>query len=617
MSKENNLLPDELLLAVTKPARYIGNEINMAVKNPGDAEVRFLFCFPDVYEVGMSHLGLQLLYFMINSRKDSYCERAFAPWEDMERILTEYGLPLTSLETAAPASDFDIVGFTLQYELSYSNIVNMLKLGGIEVFSLDRTDGAPIVCAGGPCAYNPEPLAEIIDFFYIGEAEATLNEIIELYAQNKSKGGSRIQFLESIVHVAGVYVPQFYDVTYSANGPIQSFIANHPLAPGTIIKAAVGDLDKAFRLSTMMAPLIETVHDRVALEVFRGCMRGCRFCQAGFVHRPVREREPSGLLAQAKELIACTGYEEISLVSLSTSDYSRFPELIGGLLSEFSDKRVSLSLPSLRIDAFALDLMEKLRRSGGRNASGSVTFAPEAGTQRMRDVINKNVTSEEIINGCKLAFSGGFSRVKLYYMIGLPTETDDDLRGIVKLSEDVVEAYYYEGKRPHPPAINVSTSCFVPKPFTPFQWEPQSSREDFIYKHDFVKKNIRKRQIKYSRHEAGQAVVECALARGDRRLARVIFRAHELGARFDAWTEHFRYDRWKQAFADCGLDLETYASRARGLDEILPWDHISAGVTKKFLLNERERAYKAATTPNCREKCTGCGACPQNFRSRV
>ncbi|MCL2699634.1 MAG: TIGR03960 family B12-binding radical SAM protein, partial [Defluviitaleaceae bacterium] len=429
----------------------------------------------------------------------------------------------------------------------------------------------------------------IVDFFYIGEAEASLNEVLDLYAENKARDGSRARFLESILSVQGIYVPRFYDAEVSADGIITSFTPNHPLAPGTITKAFAKNLDEMFRPETMLVPLIETVHDRVALEIFRGCMRGCRFCQAGYIHRPKREKSPDSLLSQAQSCIAETGHEEISLVSLSTSDYSRFPELMDALLDEFSDKRVSLSVPSLRIDAFALELMERLRKSGGRSTAGAVTFAPEAGTQRMRDVINKKLTREDIINGCKLAYSGGFSRVKLYYMLGLPTETDDDLLGITELSEAIVDAYYFEGKRPSPPVINVATSCFVPKPFTPFQWEPQASLEEFKRKHILIKKNFRKRQIRYSHHEAGQAVVECALARGDRRLARIIVRAHALGARFDSWSEHFNFERWRQAFADNGIDMEAYASRERGTDEILPWDHISVGIEKSFFV--RERAY--------------------------
>ena len=599
-------LPYSVLMKVEKPARYIGKEINMIVKNPADVDVRFAFCFPDVYEVGMSHLGLQILYGFLNRRPDCYCERVFTPWIDMEQIMRREGYSLFSLETYSPLKDFDIVGFTLQYEMSYSNIVNMLDLAHIPLLSAHRGEDDPIVCAGGPCAYNPEPLAEIIDFFYIGEGEACLDEILDLYKANKREGGTRRRFLEKLLTVKGVYVPYFYDVSYHPDGTIAAFTPNHPAAPSIIEKVIAEDLESVYYPERQLVPLIEAVHNRVTLEVFRGCIRGCRFCQAGYVYRPVREKPATTLIEQAESLLAHSGHDEISLVSLSTGDYREFKDLAQGLIDRFAGDNVSLSLPSLRIDAFNLELMQKVQEV----RKSSLTFAPEAGTQRMRDVINKNLTEEEILTGCRMAFDGGWARVKLYFMLGLPTETQEDLAGIGQLSEKIVEKYYELPKpmRARGLSVVLSTSCFVPKPFTPFQWEAQNSYEQFMEKQKIVKRSITRKQVRYNYHDAKLSVLEGVFARGDRRTGNALIRAWELGARFDGWSEHFRYGTWVSAFEDCGLSMAFYAERPRPYTEILPWDHIAIGVSKDFLIAENEKALHSQTTPDCRTECAACGA---------
>ncbi len=597
----------EILLQVEKPARYIGNEINMIIKKPEDTDIRFAFCFPDVYEVGMSHLGLQILYYFLNRREDTYCERVFAPWQDMEEKMRERHMPLFALETGDELKKFDFVGFTLQYEMSYTNVVNMLDLAGIPIWSKDRREEDPIIIAGGPCAYNPEPLADIVDMFYIGEGEVSYDELLDIYKENKKKGGTKNDFYEKALGVKGIYIPKYYDVEYNENGTIRSFMPNNEKAPSVIEKVIVKDMDSVFYPDKQMVPLIETVHDRVTLEVFRGCIRGCRFCQAGFVYRPVREKSTGRLTELADRLIENSGHEEISLISLSTGDYRGFKELAEKLTEKYARDNINISLPSLRIDAFSLELMEKVqavRKSG-------LTFAPEAGTQRLRDVINKGITEKEILDGCKLAFDGGWTRVKLYFMTGLPTETDEDLMGIVHLSNAIVDKFFEipkEERKGRPISVTVSSACFVPKPFTPFQWVAQSTVDEFRRKQRYVKTNINRKQVKYNYHEPELSSLEGVMARGDRRCAKLIVRAWELGARFDSWSELFNYDAWLQAFEDTGLSMEFYANRERSYDEILPWDHISIGIGKKFFIDEMERAKKGQITPNCRRQCAHCGA---------
>lgn len=535
-----------------------------------------------------------------------YCERCFAPWHDMEDIMRKENILLFALETGDSLSKFDFIGFTLQYEMSFTNIINMIDLAGIPIWSKERGEEHPIIIAGGPCAYNPEPLADIIDIFYIGEGEVSYDELMDLYKENKKNGGTKKEFLEKALKIDGIYVPCFYEVTYKENGEIKTFKANHKDAPEKVRKVIVDDLDRVFYPEKQLVPLIETVHDRVTMEVFRGCIRGCRFCQAGYIYRPVRERSADSLLDKADNLVKFSGHEEISLTSLSTADYREFKKLAEGLVDKFSKEHINISLPSLRIDAFSLELMKKVqevRRS-------SLTFAPEAGTQRLRNVINKGLTEDEILNGCSLAFEGGWNRVKLYFMVGLPTETDDDLIGIAKLSSAIVDKYYEmpKEKRNRGVSVVVSSSCFVPKPFTPFQWSPQATFKEFMKKQKLVKTSMERKQIKFNYHEVQLSSMEGVLARGDRRVAKAIVKAWEKGAKFDGWNDLFKYDIWVEAFDEVGLDMAFYANRQREYDEILPWDFISIGVSKKFFINEMEKALKEQITLNCRTKCAMCGA---------
>lgn len=605
---------DKILIQVQKPTRYTGGEINICKKDPSLVDIRFGFCFPDVYEVAMSHLGIKILYHTLNLREDTYCERVFAPWDDMEGLLRERDMKLFALESGDEVTDFDFLGFTLQYELSYSNVVNMIDLAGIPVYSKDRTLGMPFIIAGGPCAYNGEPIADFIDIFVIGEGEEVLDELIEAYKAWKKNGKkSRKEFLEIAAGIEGIYVPSFYDVEYNEDGTIKSFTPNNPNAKERITKRIMKDFDSAPTPENIIVPFGEIVHDRITLEVFRGCIRGCRFCQAGYIYRPVRERSAKRLTEIAGKLIDSTGYDEISLCSLSTSDYRELKELTDNLIDITESKKIGLSLPSLRIDNFSLELMEKVqkvRKSG-------ITFAPEAGTQRLRDVINKNITEEDIKNSVRLLFAGGWTNVKLYFMIGLPTETDEDVSGISELAQSVLEVYFETPKEERAKNINitVSTSSFVPKPFTAFQWEAQNSRDELIAKQDLLKSSIKSRKIRYNWHDNKTSYLEGVFARGDRRLSSVIYQAVKNGCKFDGWGEYFDFSKWEEAFKTCGIDPDFYNLRERSYDEILPWDFIDIGVTKEFLKKENEKAKLAKTTENCREKCAGCGA--KKFNSGV
>lgn len=597
---------DKLLVQVQKPTRYTGGELNSCMKDKTKVKIRFGFCFPDLYEIAMSHLGIKILYHTLNSREDTYCERVFAPWTDMESLMRERDMKLFALETGDEVTDFDFLGFTLQYELSYSNILNMLDLAGVPWYSNERTEEHPFVCAGGPCAYNAEPIADFIDFFMLGEGEEIIHELMDVYLEWKGTGKTRKEFLEAVAKIPGMYVPSFYDVSYNDDGTINAITPNNPSALPVIKKRIVNDFSEAFAPEEIIVPFGEVVHDRVILEVFRGCIRGCRFCQAGYVYRPVRERKAERLLSLAEKLLSSSGFDEISLSSLSTSDYTELPELTNKLIDITEKRKINLSLPSLRIDNFSLELMnkvQKVRKSG-------ITFAPEAGTQRLRDVINKNITEEHIISSVRTLFAGGYTTVKLYFMVGLPTETDEDVAGIAELSEKVLGVYFETPKEERAKNINitVSTSNFVPKPFTAFQWEPQVTRKQMVEKQDILKASIKSKRIRYNWHDNKTSYLEGVFARGDRRLAPVIKRAVELGCKFDGWNEHFKFDLWMQAFTDCGIDPDFYTSRPRSYDEVLPWDHIDVGVTKDFLMKENERSKRAETTANCREKCAGCGA---------
>jgi len=583
----------------------MGNEYNMVEKDPASVEIRFAFAFPDVYEIGMSHLGMKILYHLMNEREDTYCERVFAPWPDMETKMREANLPLFALETKDPVSEFDFLGFTLQYELSYTNVLNMLDLARIPLLARDRTLDDPFVIAGGPCAFNCEPLADFLDLVALGEGEELIGDLLDVYKQWKSEGGDRDAFLLRAARIPGIYVPKFYDVEYMDDGRVKAVTPNRDGVPSRVVKRVVKDLDRVYFPDRIIVPFMDIVHDRIMLEIFRGCTKGCRFCQAGMIYRPVRERSLETLLDLADKLIRSTGYEEISLSSLSTGDYSRLEDLVRDLMARHWSERVSLSLPSLRLDSFAREYIEQVQRV----KKTGLTFAPEAGTQRLRNVINKGITQEDLSRSLTDAFGSGWNNVKLYFMIGLPTETTEDLEGIAYLARMAVDCYYgvEKNKREKGLKITISTSSFVPKPFTPFQWEPQDTIEELREKQHMLQKLLKLKHVDYSWHDPETSFLEAVMARGDRRIGQVMLTAWQNGARFDSWAEHFSLGRWMDAFTECGLDPYFYAYRKRDRDEVLPWDHIDTGVSKAFLWSEYMKALNEETTPDCRLSCTGCG----------
>lgn len=605
------MFPESLLLKVKKPARYTGGELNSIVKNPTHVDVRYALCFPDLYEIGMSHLGSKILYSLKNARDDVWCERAFAPDADMEGLMRDQGIPLYGLESFDPIKDFDMLGFSLQYEMSYPTVLNMLDLAGLPVRAKDRRDLKPIVMAGGPCVCNPEPMAAFIDLFVLGEGEEVNLEVIDLYKKARDENLDKQAFLREAAKIPGVYVPNLYEVLYNDDGTV-SAIKPEPGAPVKVTKRIVTDLDKMFSPDSFIVPFIEIVHDRMMLEVLRGCIRGCRFCQAGFIYRPFREKSPATLSADAEALSQSTGYDEISLTSLSTSDYSGLAELLPELLPWTEAGRINLSLPSLRADKFSPELMEQIARV----RKSGLTFAPEAGTQRLRDVINKNLAEEEILEACRTAFMGGHTSVKLYFMLGLPTETMEDVAAIANLSARVVDLYYSLPDKPKGKAVNVtvSASCFVPKPFTPFEFEPQDSPEMFLEKQRYLKSCIRSKKISYKYHDGTTSMLEAVLARGDRKLADVIEAAWRAGAKLDGWDEYFAFERWQNAFAERGLDPAFYAGRRRDYGEVMPWSHLDYGVRREFLISENELARAGITTPDCRGACGACGASALLYR---
>ncbi len=601
-----NKITDDILCKVEKPSRYVGGELNQVIKNPEDVNIRFAFCFPDVYEVGMSHLGTRILYHTINERKDTYCERVFTPWPDMEALMRENDIKLFSLETKTSLDKFDMLGFTLQYEMSYTNILNMLDMSGITIRSSERGEDEPIIMAGGPCAYNPEPLYDIVDFFEIGEGEEMMNDVLEVYARHKANGKvNKKEFLREISKIGGIYVPSLYDVTYNEDGTIKEFKPKYEDVPAKIKKRIVNDFDSVAFPDEMIVPYTEIVHDRVVLETARGCTNGCRFCQAGMIYRPVREKTTNTLLEQARKALKATGYNEVSLASLSICDYSNIQNLISSLILEHEGDKVGIALPSIRVDAFSVDLIkeiQKVRKTG-------LTFAPEAGSQRMRDIINKGLTEERILEAAKSAFESGWSTIKLYFILGLPYETTEDAAGIGELAEKMADVYFGIPKnvRNKGLKITVSTSILVPKPFTPFQWAPMARPEIVDERIKAVRGAIKSRSIVYNYHEQETSFMEAVFARGDRRTCDVLIKAFEKGAKFDGWSEYFNMDIWNEAMSECNLDPDFYVYRDRSYEEILPWDFIDIGVNRKYLERENEKAKKAELTKNCLEGCTGCG----------
>ena len=596
---------EKILPLVQKPGRYIGGELNSVEKDPSTVDMRFAFCFPDTYEIGMSHLGIKILYYLINEREDAYCERVFAPWLDMEEQMRKVGLPLFTLETGTPLSEFDLIGFTLQYEMSFTTCLYMLELGGVPLLAKDRHGLENLVVGGGPCACNPEPIADFFDLFMLGDGEEVMMDLLDLYKEYKGQGASREEFLKAASHIGGIYVPSLYDVTYHEDGTVQS-VSPVGDAPAVVRKRVVADLDSAYYPDKFLVPYIDIVHDRAVEEIYRGCIRGCRFCQAGFLYRPIREKSVDTINAQAKSLCESTGYDEISVISLSTSDYSGIQPLLSDMADWTAEQKINISLPSLRIDTFSDELVEKLnliRRSG-------LTFAPEAGSQRMRDVINKNITEEDIMKSVRIAFANNYATVKLYFMLGLPYETMEDVEAIVDLGKQIVDAFYQNPDRVKGRhlTVNISASPFVPKPYTPFQWEPQDTKASIEEKQERLHELAAKTRLHISSHHSDTIFLEAAFARGDRRLCKVIRKAFEKGCYFDSWDNCFDIDKWMEAFEECGLDPAFYSNRRRSYDEVLPWDHLDNGPSKEFLIRENEKAKEAAVTPNCREQCSNCGA---------
>ena len=601
-----NKITDDILCKVEKPSRYVGGELNQVIKNPKDVNIRFAFCFPDVYEVGMSHLGTRILYHTINERKNTYCERVFAPWPDMETLMRKSDIKLFTLETKTPLDQFDMLGFTLQYEMSYTNILNMLDMSGITIRASERGEDEPIIMAGGPCAYNPEPLYDIVDFFEIGEGEEMMDDVLEVYAKHKANGKvNKKEFLREISHIGGIYVPSLYDVSYNEDGTIREFTPKYEDVPAKVKKRLVNNFDKVSFPDEMIVPYTDIVHDRVVLETARGCTNGCRFCQAGMIYRPVREKTTNTLIEQARKALKATGYDEVSLASLSICDYSNIQNLISSLVLEHEADKVGIALPSIRVDAFSVDLIkeiQKVRKTG-------LTFAPEAGSQRMRDIINKGLTEERILEAAKSAFESGWSTIKLYFILGLPYETTEDAAGIGELAEKMADVYFGIPKdvRNKGLKITVSTSILVPKPFTPFQWAPMARPEIVDERIKAVRGAIKSRSIVYNYHEQETSFMEAVFARGDRRTCDVLIKAFEKGAKFDGWSEYFNMEIWNEAMEECNLDSEFYVYREREYDEILPWDFIDIGVNRKYMERENEKAKKAELTKNCLEGCTGCG----------